>query len=51
MITGESIGDLFFAGIVPGLLFGLILCGYTYYIARKHNWGGKGKMASGKRNH
>ena len=48
MITGESIGDLFFAGIVPGLLFGLILCGYTYYIARKHNWGGKGKMASGK---
>ncbi|MDO5352123.1 MAG: TRAP transporter large permease [Succinatimonas sp.] len=48
MITGESIGDLFFAGIVPGMIFGLILCAYTYYIARKNNWGGKGKMASGK---
>ena len=48
MITGESIGDLFFAGIVPGLLFGGILCVYTYFIAKKHNWGGQGKMASGK---
>lgn len=48
MITGESIGDLFFAGIVPGLLFGGILCVYTYFIAKKNNWGGQGKMASGK---
>lgn len=48
MITGESIGDLFFAGIVPGLIFGLILCAYTYYISRKNNWGGKGKLASGQ---
>ena len=48
MITGESIGDLFFAGIVPGMIFGLILCAYTYYISRKNNWGGKGKLASGQ---
>lgn len=48
MITGESIGDLFFAGIVPGIIFGLILCAYTYYISRKNNWGGKGKLASGQ---
>lgn len=48
MITGESIGDLFFAGIVPGILFGSILCVYTYIISRKHGWGGTGKMASGK---
>lgn len=49
MITGESIGDLFFAGIVPGMIFGLILCAYTYYISRKNNWGGKGKLASGQK--
>ena len=48
MITGESIGDLFFAGIVPGIIFGGILCIYTYFIAKKNNWGGKGHMASGK---
>lgn len=48
MITGESIGDLFFAGIVPGILFGSILCVYTYIISKKHGWGGNGKMASGK---
>lgn len=48
MITGESIGDLFFAGIVPGMLFGFILCLYTYVISKKNNWGGQGKMASGK---
>ena len=47
MITGESIGDLFFAGIVPGCIFGLILCVYTYFISKKNNWGGKGKVASG----
>lgn len=47
MITGESIGDLFFAGIVPGILFGSILCIYTYIIAKKKGWGGTGKMASG----
>ena len=48
MITGESIGDLFFAGIVPGCIFGGILCIYTYWISKKNNWGGKGKMASGQ---
>lgn len=48
MITGESIGDLFFAGIVPGCIFALILCTYTYFQAKKHNWGGGGHMASGK---
>lgn len=48
MITGESIGDLFFAGIVPGILFGSILCVYTYFISKKNNWGGGGRMASGR---
>lgn len=47
MITGESIGDLFFAGIVPGLMFGLILCIFTYFISKKKNWGGHGHTASG----
>ncbi len=47
MITGESIGDLFFAGIVPGMIFGLILCVYTYFLSKKKDWGGHGKVASG----
>lgn len=47
MITGESIGDLFFAGIVPGCVFGGILCLYTYFVSKKRGWGGKGKVASG----
>ncbi len=48
MITGESIGDLFFAGIVPGCIFGGVLCIYTYFVSKKHGWGGNGKVASGK---
>ncbi len=47
MITGESIGDLFFAGIVPGILFGAILCLFCYLTAKKNNWGGKGTLAGG----
>ncbi len=48
MITGESIGDLFFAGIVPGCIFGGILAIYTYWISKKNNWGAHGKMANPK---
>ncbi len=36
-LTGTSIGALFMAGIIPGLLLGLGLMIYSYYYARKHN--------------
>lgn len=35
--AGCSVGDLFIAGIIPGLMMGLIFIAYCYYFARKHN--------------
>jgi len=37
-INDLSIGRLFVAGIVPGVLMGLILICIQYYLARKHRW-------------
>ena len=36
-VTGVSVGDLFMAGLGPGILYGLIFMGYSYYYARKRN--------------
>lgn len=38
MITGESIGDLFLAGIIPGCIFAGILCITVFIQAKKHGW-------------
>lgn len=38
MITGESIGDLFLAGIIPGCIFAGILCITVFLQAKKHGW-------------
>ena len=38
-----SIGDLFIGGIVPDVLTGAVLMGYSYYAARKNNWRGSGR--------
>lgn len=38
MITGESIGDLFLAGIVPGILFGGMLCLLVLVVSRRNDW-------------
>lgn len=36
MSTGASVGDLFIAGILPGLLIAVCLMTYTWYYCRKH---------------
>ncbi len=38
-----SIGDLFLAGVVPGVLTGLVLMGYSYWYSRKKGWMGEKK--------
>lgn len=35
--AGCSVGDLFIAGIIPGLITGLIFAGYCYAYARRNN--------------
>ncbi len=34
-VSGASISELFMAGVVPGVLIGIALCGYIYYRAKK----------------
>ncbi len=36
VITGVSIGSLFIAGIIPGLVIGLSLMGYAFFYAKVH---------------
>lgn len=38
MITGESISDLFLAGIIPGLVFGGCLCVSVFIQSHKYGW-------------
>lgn len=35
--TGVSVGDLFLAGVLPGILFGVVYMIYSYFYAKKHN--------------
>ncbi|MHB1407113.1 MAG: TRAP transporter large permease [Desulfitobacteriaceae bacterium] len=44
-ITGLSIGKLFLAGAVPGLLIGLALMIGNYIMARKYNFEGEGTFS------
>lgn len=34
-----SVSDLFLAGIIPGIMMGVILCIFSYFIARKYKFG------------
>lgn len=36
--TQTSIGDLFVAGIIPGVLIGLCFCIYSYFVAKKRDY-------------
>ncbi|KNF09691.1 TRAP transporter, DctM subunit [Gottschalkia purinilytica] len=36
-VTGVSVGDLFIAGVIPGIVFGGVFIIYSYYYARKNN--------------
>ncbi len=38
-VTGTSIGQLFAAGYIPGLLLTVLMMVLVYYISRKHNYG------------
>ena len=40
VIAGASIGNLFLAGMVPGIILALALCIYVCYIANKRNYAG-----------
>lgn len=44
--AGASVGDLFIAGVMPGLVIGAFLMGCSYILARKHGYTGSGERAS-----
>lgn len=44
----SSIGKLFIAGVVPGLLTGLVLMAFSYYVSKKRGWVGEQKERSVK---
>lgn len=44
--TQASIGDLFTAGIIPGVLIGLGFMIYSYYVAKKNNYPKEGKVSA-----
>lgn len=46
--TNTSVGTLFIAGVVPGLLIGFALMGLTYFIAKKRGLKGEVSQHTGK---
>jgi tripartite ATP-independent transporter DctM subunit len=45
LVGSVSVGGLFLAGIVPGILIGLGLMAVAYILSRRHNYGTKRPMA------
>lgn len=43
-----SVGKLFMAGIVPGLLVAAVLIFYSYFEAKKHGWRGENRVRTAK---
>ncbi|MED4599422.1 TRAP transporter large permease [Paenibacillus validus] len=48
VMASVSIGDLFLAGVAPGILMAAVLMIYVYYYGKKNNIRGRDKMASRK---
>lgn len=48
VIASVSIGDLFIAGVLPGILMGIGLMIYSYYVGKKNNYRSRAKRASFK---
>lgn len=48
VMASVSIGDLFVAGVVPGLLMGIGLMGYSYYVGKKEGYRSSNHRASFK---
>ena len=49
VVSQESVGDLFLAGILPGILFGIALMVLSYITAKKNNWVGTGEKPTLKK--
>ena len=45
LVGSVSVGGLFLAGFLPGVLIGLGLMGVSYFLAKKHNYGTKQPLA------
>ncbi|MEC5423330.1 TRAP transporter large permease [Virgibacillus sp. C22-A2] len=48
VMASVSIGDLFVAGIIPGLLMGIGLMGYSYYVGKKNGYRSSDRRATFK---
>lgn len=46
--VGTSITDLFAAGMLPGIVMGLVLMGYCVYVSKKHGFGTVAPKQSGR---
>ncbi|MYL32042.1 TRAP transporter large permease subunit [Pontibacillus yanchengensis] len=46
VVGGASVGDMFMAGIFPGVLVGLSLMTWAYIYSKKHNYGGTGEKTT-----
>ena len=45
VVSGASTSDLFVAGIIPGILIGIVLMVVNYIYARKYGYGGEGRAS------
>ncbi len=48
VIAKASIGKLFMAGIIPGLMVGAVLMAYSYWLSKKNNWRGSDEKLTRK---
>jgi TRAP-type C4-dicarboxylate transport system permease large subunit len=48
MMANVSVGALFLAGILPGVLMGLLMMATVAYFAHKHGWGGDIKFSGSR---